>query len=229
MTAAVAASRPGRRRPRMVDTPQFGGAVGLGHRRLSIIDLSTGISPCGTPIARARSCSATKSTTIVTCATTSRAGARGFSRPRTPRSSSKAGVSKARRSPKLEGMFAFAIWDLRTAEWIWRTTGGDQAALLLSQPMPGTIAFASEIKPLLGLTANRGQLAGPLRISALQLVSWASDHIRGSIIWNPAIWSAGNPPTATSVRDAIAALTASSDRFARPTLRMPFGRSSIVR
>ena len=152
MTAAVAHRGLTTKALELVDTPQFGGAVGLGHRRLSIIDLSTGISPCGTPIARARSCSAAKSTTIVTCATTSRAGARGFSRPRTPRSSSKAGVSKAS-VPKLEGMFAFAIWDLR-AEWIWRDRWGSSRSTL-SQPMPGTIAFASEIKPLLGLTANR--------------------------------------------------------------------------
>ena len=101
--------------------------------------------------------------------------------------------------------------------------------LYLSQPMPGTIAFASEIKPLLADRKPYSQLAGPLRISALQLVSWASDHIRGIRHLEPGHLVRWNPTTATSVRDAIAALTASSDRFARPTLRMPFGRSSIVR
>ena len=57
--------------------------------------------------------------------------------------------------PKLEGMFAFAIWDSRTAEWIMARDRWGIKPLYLSQPTPGTIAFASEIKPLLGLTANR--------------------------------------------------------------------------
>ena len=45
MTATVAHRGPDDQGLELVDTPQFGGAVGLGHRRLSIIDLSTGHQP----------------------------------------------------------------------------------------------------------------------------------------------------------------------------------------
>ena len=42
MTAAVAHRGPDDEGLELVETPELGGAVGLGHRRLSIIDLSTG-------------------------------------------------------------------------------------------------------------------------------------------------------------------------------------------
>ena len=82
--------------------------------------------------------------------------------------------------PKLEGMFAFAIWDSRTAEWIMARDRWGIKPLYLSQPTPGTIAFASEMKPLLGLTANR---ALNLRVLYEYLLySWCpgpADHIPG--------------------------------------------------
>jgi asparagine synthase (glutamine-hydrolysing) len=123
--------------------------------------------------------------------------------------------------PKLEGMFAFAIWDSRTAEWIMARDRWGIKPLYLSQPTPGTVAFASEIKPLLGLTANR---ALNLRVLYEYLLySWCPGPqtiFQGIRQLEPGHLVRWKPNDCVG-RDAIAALTATSDRLTDPECR-PF-------
>ena len=156
MTAAVAHRGPDDEGLELVDTPQLGGAVGLGHRRLSIIDLSTGHQPMWNAD---RSCAIVFNGEIYNYRhlrnDLESRGARFLTVSDTEVILEGWRIEGEAILPKLEGMFAFAIWDSRTAEWIMARDRWGIKPLYLSQPTPGTIAFASEIKPLLGLTANR--------------------------------------------------------------------------
>ena len=156
MTAAVAHRGPDDEGLELVETPQFGGSVGLGHRRLSIIDLSTGHQPMWNAD---RSCAIVFNGEIYNYRYLRKdlesRGAQFLTASDTEVILEGWRIEGEASLPKLEGMFAFAIWDSRTAEWILARDRWGIKPLYLSQPMPGTIAFASEIKPLLALTTNR--------------------------------------------------------------------------
>ena len=156
MTAAVAHRGPDDEGLELVDTPELGGAVGLGHRRLSIIDLPTGHQPMWDAD---RSCAIVFNGEIYNYRhlrnDLESRGARFLTVSDTEVILEGWRIEREAILPKLEGMFAFAIWDSRTAEWIMARDRWGIKPLYLSQPAPGTIAFASEMKPLLGLTANR--------------------------------------------------------------------------
>ena len=97
--------------PRAFTSP---GAIQLGHRRLSVIDLAAAGSRSSTRTAASRWCSTARSTTSRNCAASSRRpGTRSAPRA-TPRCSSTGGRSGARASlGRIAGMFAFALWDER--------------------------------------------------------------------------------------------------------------------
>jgi asparagine synthase (glutamine-hydrolysing) len=55
----------------------------------------------------------------------------------------------ARLLQALRGMFAFGMWDVRTREWILARDRAGIKPLYVAHPRAGELAFASEIKPLL--------------------------------------------------------------------------------
>ncbi|CAN7508247.1 asparagine synthase (glutamine-hydrolyzing) [Bosea sp. LjRoot90] len=132
-----------------------GETVGIGHRRLAIIDLAGGIQPMWSDddkvgitfngeIYNYRELKAeliaeggrfrTNSDTEVILEGWRLRGERIFE--------------------ALSGMFAFGIWDGRTNEWILCRDRAGIKPLYYAQPMPGALAFASEVKPLLPLVGG---------------------------------------------------------------------------
>ena len=132
-----------------------GVAVGMGHKRLSIIDLDTGHQPMWTADEslgivfngeiynyrelreqlRSDGCEfQTRSDTEVILHGYAAWGADVCNR--------------------LEGMFAFALWDTRQRAWFLARDRFGIKPLYYCEPAPGSFAFASEMKPLLTLLAG---------------------------------------------------------------------------
>jgi len=127
-------------------------AVGLGHKRLSIIDLDTGHQPMWT---------ADQSVGIVfngeiynyrELRRQLQAEGHEF-RTRSDTEVILQGYAAwgAGVCSRLEGMFAFAIWDARQRSWFLARDRFCIKPLYYCEPSPGSFAFASEIKPLLTL------------------------------------------------------------------------------
>lgn len=133
-----------------------GESVGIGHRRLAIIDLAGGLQPMWSEdekvgitfngeIYNYRELKAeliaeggrfrTNSDTEVILEGWRLRGERIFE--------------------ALSGMFAFGIWDGRTNEWILCRDRAGIKPLYYAEPMPGALTFASEVKPLLPLVGVR--------------------------------------------------------------------------
>jgi asparagine synthase (glutamine-hydrolysing) len=155
MTTAIAHRGPDDSGHVMLETGQAGGYVGLGHRRLSIIDLAGGHQPMWSVDQRSvivfngeiynyrelrrrlemDGCRfATQSDTEVILQAYERWG--------------DAAVNQ------LEGMFAFGLWDAARHCWFLARDRFGIKPLYWCQPQPGAFAFASEIKPLLPLLGS---------------------------------------------------------------------------
>lgn len=138
-------------RPGMSDPDR----IGLGHRRLSIIDLAGGHQPMWSAdggigivfngeiynfrslraeLKREGACFRTASDTEVIIEGWRLRGARILA--------------------ALEGMFAFGLWDARTGCWVLARDRAGIKPLYYAMPAPGALAFASEIKPLLPLVGS---------------------------------------------------------------------------
>jgi asparagine synthase (glutamine-hydrolysing) len=151
MVAAIAHRGPDGAGIELVAGP-WEGAVGLGHRRLSIIDLEGGRQPMW---------SVDGSVAIIfngeiynyraLKADLTRRGAQFATNSDTEVILEGWRLLGPDILPLLEGMFAFAIWDTRRNEWILARDRWGIKPLYLATPKPGTIAFASEVKPLLPL------------------------------------------------------------------------------
>jgi asparagine synthase (glutamine-hydrolysing) len=126
--------------------------VGMGHKRLSIIDLSSGQQPMANEDGSIRvvfngeiyNHAAVRADLI-------RAGHTFRTRCDTEvlvHGYEEYGPELVRR---LDGMFAFGIWDERKRTWFLARDRVGIKPLYYAFPEPGSIAFASEIKPLLGL------------------------------------------------------------------------------
>lgn len=163
MTRAMAHRGPDDSGHVLLPTHAPGMMAGLGHRRLSIIDLEGGHQPMWSVDRRyaivfngeiynyrevrgrlqAMGCQfATQSDTEVILQAYACWGEAGVER--------------------LEGMFAFGIWEPATETWFLARDRFGIKPLYWAQPEPGTLAFASEIKPLLplmgGARVERGAL-----------------------------------------------------------------------
>ncbi len=125
-------------------------AVGLGHKRLSIIDLDAGHQPIW---------NADKSLGIIFNGEIynyrelrARLLAEGYEFQTNSDTEvilhgyARWGMEVCQ---ELEGMFAFAIWDARRREWRLARDRFGIKPLYYCQPHPGALAFASEMKPLL--------------------------------------------------------------------------------
>jgi asparagine synthase (glutamine-hydrolysing) len=155
MVAAISHRGPDGSGVELVDTPKHGGAVGLGHCRLAIIDLTAGQQPMWNAD---HSLAIIFNGEIYNYQTLRRdlekRGARFLTRSDTEVILEGWRIDGEKILPQLEGMFAFGIWDGRTEEWILARDRWGIKPLYLAQPAGGTIAFASEIKPLLSLTGK---------------------------------------------------------------------------
>ena len=167
---------------RMTDTlrhrgPDGGGTwtrppgIALGHRRLAIIDLAGGApADVRRRTARCASSSTARSTTSASCARELEAARPPLPhRTATPRCSSTATRSGATSCvARLDGMFAFALWDARRA----RLHPGArplrrEAALLRARPATGALLFASELKALLALPGASPRRSTARRVARL--------------------------------------------------------------
>lgn len=150
MTAAVAHRGPDDEgleiRPGLRDPD----CVGLGHRRLSIIDLAGGHQPMWNVDGsvgivfngeiynfQALRCELAREGARFHTASDTEVIIEGW-RLRGPRI-----------LPALDGMFAFGLWDARTRQWILARDRAGIKPLYYTLPRPGALVFASEIKPLL--------------------------------------------------------------------------------
>ncbi len=129
--------------------------AGLGHKRLSIIDLATGQQPM---VNEERSLSVIFNGEIYNHERLRQALIQAGHRFRTQCDTEvllhgyeQYGEQLVER---LEGMFAFAIWDSRDASWFLARDRFGIKPLYYCQPSPETLAFASEIKPLLSLVGR---------------------------------------------------------------------------
>jgi asparagine synthase (glutamine-hydrolysing) len=130
-------------------------AVGMGHKRLSIIDLDGGHQPMWT---------ADESLGIVFNGeiynyrelreTLRSAGFVFQTRSDTEVILHGYDAWGADVCNRLEGMFAFAIWDARQRTWFLARDRFGIKPLYYCEPAPGALAFASEAKPLLTLLAR---------------------------------------------------------------------------
>ena len=121
--------------------------VGLGMRRLSIIDLSTGHQPIHNEDRSCGSCSTARSTTTASCAPSSKPPGITSTRRATPRRSSMPTRNGARqRLARLRGMFGIALWDRRTPHAAARTRScRDQAAAFRRAWRPAVFRFGDQI------------------------------------------------------------------------------------
>ena len=127
----------------------LGDGVGLGHRRLSIIDLATGDQPLATKTARSGRSSTARSTTSPRCASELESHGHRF---RTASDTEvlvhgyeQWGVDLVDR---LRGMFAFAVWDARERRLL---LARDRVGVkpLYYAVLDDGLVFGSEIKSLL--------------------------------------------------------------------------------
>jgi asparagine synthase (glutamine-hydrolysing) len=132
-----------------------GDAVGLGHRRLSIIDLSGGAQPMWDPD---RTVGLTFNGEIYNYRELRRqlegAGQRFVTQSDTEVILHGWRVWGSRVVDHLEGMFAFALWDTTTRRLFLARDRFGIKPLYYSIPGPGQIIFASEIRPLLRVATS---------------------------------------------------------------------------
>jgi asparagine synthase (glutamine-hydrolysing) len=126
--------------------------VGLGHRRLSIIDLSGGRQPMWSTDG---SVGIVFNGEIYNYRDLRRELANEGAQFRTASDTEVIIEGWRLRGPRilpaLAGMFAFGLWDNRTRRWIFARDRAGIKPLHYATPHPGALAFASEIKPLLPL------------------------------------------------------------------------------
>ena len=171
-----------------------GVAVGLGFRRLSIVDLSRGTSRSGTRVAPCRWCSTARSTISPPCDESWRSVATGSRRTPTPRSS-----LICTRSwdlgcvERLNGMFAFALWDEARRELLLARDRFGKKPLYYAQ-VGRSLIFGSELKSLLEHPRCPSELdpAGLSRYLALEYVP------------TPYAIFTGSPEAARRARPALA-------------------------
>lgn len=134
---------------------QEGETVGIGHRRLAIIDLTGGIQPMWSEDARI---GITFNGEIYNFrelkAELAAEGARFRTNSDTEVILEGWRLRGERIFEALSGMFAFGIWDGRTNEWILCRDRAGIKPLYYAEPAPGALAFASEVKALLPLTGG---------------------------------------------------------------------------
>lgn len=156
--------RPGMREP---------DRIGLGHRRLSIIDLGGGHQPMW---------SADGSIGIVFNGEIynyrelrlrlERQGARFRTVSDTEVIVEGWRLHGPRILPELAGMFAFGLWDKRTHRWVLARDRAGIKPLYYAAPRAGALVFASEIKPILPFLARTEPNLGALY--DFLLYSWNS-------------------------------------------------------
>ena len=145
MTDAVAHRGPD------ADGFHLDGGIGLGHRRLSIIDLATGDQPLATRTASVWVVFNGEIYNFAEIRARARARSATASAPTpTPRSSCTATSSGASDCvDRFRGMFAFALWDAHGAAAAARPRSPRRQAALLRRDAAAGIVFGSEIKSLL--------------------------------------------------------------------------------
>lgn len=129
--------------------------IGLGHRRLSIIDLAGGHQPMWTSDG---SVGIVFNGEIYNFHELRRELEREGAHFRTASDTEVIIEGWRLRGPRilsaLAGMFAFGLWDARTQQWILARDRAGIKPLYYTLPRPGTLVFASEIKPLLPFLAR---------------------------------------------------------------------------
>ncbi|SIR41319.1 asparagine synthase (glutamine-hydrolyzing) [Bosea sp. TND4EK4] len=134
---------------------QEGEAVGIGHRRLAIIDLAGGIQPMWSEDARI---GITFNGEIYNYRELKAELIAEGGRFRTNSDTEVILEGWRLRGEEifeaLSGMFAFGIWDGRTNEWILCRDRAGIKPLYYAQPASRVLAFASEVKPLLPLVGG---------------------------------------------------------------------------
>ena len=127
------------------------GGIGLGHRRLSIIDLATGDQPLGNEDGTVWSSSTARSTTSPRSAPSSMAHGHRF-RTHSDTEVIVHGYEQwgERCVERFRGMFAFAVWDAPRAAAAARPRSRSASSRSTTRELPGGgIVFGSEIKSLL--------------------------------------------------------------------------------
>jgi asparagine synthase (glutamine-hydrolysing) len=204
--------------------------VGLGHRRLSLIDLSGGAQPMW---------STDRSLAIVF-------NGEIYNYRELRRELAGEGASFATASdtevilegwrlrgpdilPALSGMFAFGLWEAHKQQWILARDRAGIKPLYFAMPQSGCLLFASEIKPLLPLLPEVA--VNPVALCDYLLYSWVPgphtmfkgvSHLRPGHYarWCPgdedvasiAFVERGAPPSTLNWDDATALLTQKLDR-----------------
>ena len=170
MTNAIAHRGPDDEGAELVEGLRAPNRVGLGHRRLSIIDLSSGHQPMWSAD---RTVGIVYNGEIYNYRVLRRelAAAGGQFRTECDTEVIVEGwrLWGAAILPRLEGMFAFGLWDARVGRWVLVRDRWGIKPLYYASPATGTLAFASEIRALKRLmprlTLNRAVLHDYLHYS----------------------------------------------------------------
>lgn len=157
MTDAIAHRGPDDAGNQVIEATASGHNAGLGHRRLSIIDLAGGHQPMWS---YDRSVAIVFNGEIYNYRSLRSEIESGGGRFQT-NSDTEVIVEGwkiwgERLLPRLEGMFAFGLWDTRTREWILARDRSGIKPLYYAVPSSGTLVFASEIRPLLPFLGQTG-------------------------------------------------------------------------